>query len=128
MNPQNSKSPKDDGFADVVTLGQDQPLQLDSGEKIGPFEVAYKCWGQLNADKSNAVLVCHALTGDHHVRGVNPITGKAGWWENMIGPGKAVDSDHFFVICINVLGSCAGTTLSACATFDSGRRLRFPKT
>ncbi len=124
----NTKIREDDGFAEVVTLGQDHPLLLDSGEKIGPFEVAYKCWGQLNADKSNGVLVCHALTGDHYVRGINPITGKPGWWENMIGPGKPVDTDHFFVICINVLGSCAGTTGPASTNPATGKAygLDFP--
>ncbi|WP_138380929.1 homoserine O-acetyltransferase MetX [Luteithermobacter gelatinilyticus] len=94
---------------EVVILGKAAPLVLDSGEKLGPFRVAYKSWGRLNADKSNVVLVCHALTGDQYVRGKNPITGKAGWWDNMVGPGKPVDTDKFFVICANVLGSCAGT-------------------
>ncbi len=99
----------EDGFAEVVKLGQDQPLLLECGETLGPFDVAYKSWGRLNGDKSNVVLVCHALTGDQYVRGVSPITGKRGWWENMVGPGKSVDTDHYHVICINILGSCAGT-------------------
>jgi len=99
-----------DGYAEVVTLGQGRPLLLDSGEQITSYDVAYKSWGTLNSDKSNVVLICHALTGDQYVRGINPITGKRGWWENMVGPGKPVDTDIYYVICINVLGSCAGTT------------------
>ena len=100
---------EDDGCAEVVTLGREAPLRLDSGEEISSFDMAYKCWGRLNEDKSNVVLVCHALTGDHYVRGISPITGKRGWWENMIGPDKPVDTNRYYVICINVLGSCAGT-------------------
>ncbi|MBL4612198.1 MAG: homoserine O-acetyltransferase, partial [Emcibacter sp.] len=100
---------EDDGCAAVVTLGREAPLRLDSGEEISSFDMAYKCWGRLNEDKSNVVLVCHALTGDHYVRGISPITGKRGWWENMIGPDKPVDTNRYYVICINVLGSCAGT-------------------
>ncbi|PCI34041.1 MAG: homoserine O-acetyltransferase [Alphaproteobacteria bacterium] len=125
---ESKKETADEGFADVVTLGQNQPLPLDSGKKIGPFEVAYKCWGRLNADKSNVVLVCHALTGDHYVRGTNPITGKRGWWETMVGPGKPVDTDRYYVICINVLGSCAGTTGPASLNPDTGKAygLDFP--
>ncbi|MBL4802947.1 MAG: homoserine O-acetyltransferase [Emcibacter sp.] len=100
---------QDEGCAAVVNLGRDVPLRLDSGEEISSFDVAYKCWGELNEDKSNVVLVCHALTGDHYVRGINPITGKRGWWETMVGPDKPVDTNRYYVICINVLGSCAGT-------------------
>jgi len=99
-----------EGKADVATLGQDTPLKLDSGQELGPFRMAYKCWGRLNDDASNVVLICHALTGDHYVIGESPLTGKAGWWEKMVGPGKPVDTEKMFVICINVLGSCAGST------------------
>lgn len=112
---------EDNGFAEVVTLGQDSPLRLDSGETLGPLDVAYKCWGKLNKARSNAVLVCHALTGDHYVCGINPITGKRGWWENMVGSGRPVDTDHYYVISINVLGSCAGTTGPASINPDTNR-------
>ena len=101
---------QDDGIAEVAVLGVDKPLRLDSGAALGPIHVAYKSWGTLNADKSNVVLICHALTGDHYVRGINPITGKPGWWQNMVGPGCPIDTDRFYVICANVLGSCCGTT------------------
>ncbi len=110
----------EDGFAEVVKLGQDQPLLLECGETLGPFDVAYKSWGRLNGDKSNVVLVCHALTGDQYVRGISPITGKRGWWENMVGPGRPVDTDRYHVICINVLGSCAGTAGPASLNPETG--------
>ncbi len=88
----------------------DQPLRMDSGALIAPLTIAYQTYGQLNADKSNAVLVCHALTGDQHVANEHPVTGKSGWWETMIGPGRPIDTERFFVICTNVVGGCMGTT------------------
>ncbi len=110
MSVEQENTDKDDGFAEVVTLGENDPLRLSSGETLSPFNVAYKCWGTLNEDKSNAILVCHALTGDQYARGKNPITGKEGWWPKLIGPGLPIDTDKFFVICPNVLGSCSGST------------------
>lgn len=94
----------------TVTLCADAPLPLDSGASLGPVEVAYHTYGKLNADRSNAVLVCHALTGDQYAVLSHPLTGKPGWWSNLIGPGKVVDTDRYFVICANVLGGCMGTT------------------
>ena len=93
-----------------VELGSDQPLMLDCGIKLGPFTVAYQTYGQLNADRSNAVLICHALTGDQFVADQHPVTGRHGWWNIMVGPGKVIDTNRFFVICSNVLGGCMGTT------------------
>src|SRR6476661_4303153 len=87
-----------------------RPLKLDAGVELSPFQIAYQTHGTLNADRSNAVLVCHALTGDHHVASPNPVTGKPGWWETMVGPGKPIDTERYFVICPNVLGACMGTT------------------
>jgi homoserine O-acetyltransferase len=104
------KNAKDDGFVEEVTLGEIHPLQLSSGGTLSPFKIAYKSWGKLNSDKSNAVLVCHALTGDQYARGKNPLTGKDGWWPKMIGPGLPIDTNKYFVICTNVLGSCSGTS------------------
>lgn len=88
----------------------DAPLELDGGGVLQRVTIAYETYGELNADKSNAVLICHALTGDHHVASPHPITGKPGWWHLMVGPGKTVDTNKYFVICSNVLGSCLGTT------------------
>ena len=77
---------------------------------MNDFKVAYNTYGKLNSKKNNAILICHALTGDQYVTGVNPITGKDGWWSRMVGPNKAIDTNKFFVICSNVLGGCSGTT------------------
>src|SRR5579885_1619410 len=96
--------------SDVVHYGPDQPLKLDAGVSLNPFQIAYKTYGALNVDRSNAVLVCHALTGDQHVASTHPITGKQGWWETMVGPGKPIDTERYFVICPNVVGGCMGTT------------------
>ena len=85
-------------------------LTLDNGSVLDTLTLAYRTYGALNADKSNAILICHALTGDHHPSGANPLTGRAGWWDNMVGPGKPIDTDRYFVICQNVIGGCAGST------------------
>ncbi len=86
------------------------PLTLDSGAELVPLEIAYETYGVLNAEASNAILICHALTMDQHVASPHPITGKPGWWMNMVGPGKPIDTDRFCVICPNVIGSCMGST------------------
>ncbi len=88
----------------------DQPLGLDSGGELAPLEVAYKTYGKLNADRSNAVFICHALTGDQHVASTHPVTGKPGWWTRVVGPGLPLDPTRYFIICSNVLGGCMGTT------------------
>jgi homoserine O-acetyltransferase/O-succinyltransferase len=94
----------------VLRLPADKPLLLESGQALAPLQIAYQTYGTLNAAKTNAILVCHALTGDQHVASRNPMTGKPGWWENMIGPGKPIDTDRFFIICSNVIGGCMGST------------------
>ncbi len=83
---------------------------LDCGAVLLSVTVAYRTYGALNADRSNAVLVCHALTGDQYVAGAHPTTGKPGWWAQVVGPGRPVDTDRFFVVCANVLGGCMGST------------------
>jgi homoserine O-acetyltransferase/O-succinyltransferase len=95
---------------DSLIFRSDNALPLDCGRALAPFEIAYQTYGALNADKSNAVLVCHALTGDQHVANLHPMTGKPGWWETLVGPGKPVDTDQYFVICSNVIGGCMGST------------------
>lgn len=85
-------------------------ISLDSGASISPVDVAYETYGTLNAAKSNAILIMHAFSGDAHAAGISAETGKPGWWDNMIGPGKAFDTNKYFVICSNVLGGCRGTT------------------
>jgi len=85
-------------------------LVLDCGAVLRPLSVAYRTYGTLNAARSNAILVCHALTGDQYVAEPQPLTGKEGWWQAIVGPGKPVDTGRFFVICANVLGGCMGST------------------
>jgi homoserine O-acetyltransferase len=94
----------------IVRFGKDRPLRLDAGVDLAPFQIAYQTYGALNRERSNAILVCHALTGDQHVANVNPVTGKPGWWETLVGPGKPIDTGRFFVICSNVIGGCLGST------------------
>ncbi len=85
------------------------PLELASGNQLPRYDLIYETYGELNADASNAILICHALSGDHHVAGVDA-DGKPGWWNGYIGPGKAIDTDQFFVVCSNNLGGCRGST------------------
>ena len=93
-----------------MTFGPDEPLALDSGVNLSPFTIAYETYGALNADRSNVVLICHALTGDQYAASSHPLTGKPGWWPHMVGPGRPIDTNRFFVVCQNVIGGCQGTT------------------
>lgn len=102
-------------------FGPEAPLIMDCGVVLEHWQIGYQSYGTLNPEKSNAVLVCHALTGDQHVASRNPITGKGGWWTAMIGPGKPIDTDRFFVICANVLGGCSGTTGPASTNPATGK-------
>jgi homoserine O-acetyltransferase len=112
----------------VAHFGAAEPLRLDAGLELGPWQVAYQSYGELNADRSNAILVCHALTGDQHAANRHPLTGKPGWWDTLIGPGRPVDTDRFFVICANVVGGCMGTTGPASTNPATGKpyALDFP--
>ncbi len=85
-------------------------LALDCGRRLARLRIAWRGYGTLNAAHSNAILICHALTGDQYVAETQPVTGKPGWWERLVGPGRAIDTDKFFVICSNVLGGCMGST------------------
>ncbi len=91
------------------TFAETTPMQLDSGETLSPITLAYETYGTLNAERSNAILICHALSGDAHAAGFSPDE-KLGWWDDCIGPGKAFDTTKYFVICSNVLGGCQGST------------------
>ena len=94
-----------------LTFAEDEPFQLDSGATLGPVTVAYETYGQLNADRTNAILITHALSGSAHAAGYHqPDESKTGWWDDCIGPGKAFDTNKFFIICSNVLGGCYGST------------------
>jgi homoserine O-acetyltransferase len=114
----------------ITATGADIPLghttrflkefMTDAGVNLAAPTIAYQTYGVLNEDKSNAVLICHALSGDQHVASLNPVTGKRGWWETMVGPGRPFDTDRFYVICTNVIGGCMGSTGPASADPASG--------
>ena len=112
----------------TMAFGPDKPLRLDSGAALTGVEIAYRTYGSLNADKSNAVLICHALTGDQHVAASHPVTGKPGWWTQMVGPGLPIDPERHFIICSNVLGGCMGSTGPSSINPDTGKAwgLAFP--
>ena len=90
----------------IVELATDKPLTLDCGKNLGPIQTAYTTYGELNDEKNNAVLICHALTGDQYVASSHPITKKDGWWSQVVGANKSIDTNKFFVICPNVIGGC----------------------
>jgi homoserine O-acetyltransferase/O-succinyltransferase len=113
---------------EVMRFGPDQPLRLDSGAVLANFEVAYKTYGTLNADRSNAVLICHALTSDQYVASQHPVTGKPGWWTRVVGEGLTLDPARHFIICANVIGGCMGSTGPASINPATGKPygLSFP--
>ncbi|HVZ91935.1 MAG TPA: homoserine O-acetyltransferase [Rhizomicrobium sp.] len=106
----------------------DEAFALDCGRTLSPLTVAYMTYGRLNAQRSNAILVCHALSGDQFVAGVHPLTGRPGWWPLMVGPGRPIDTERYFVICANAIGGCMGTTGPADADPATGKPfgLSFP--
>ncbi len=116
----------EDILAPRMTL--EGPLVLQSGVSLAPVQIAYQTYGTLNADKSNAILICHALTGDQFVSGINPLSGRPGWWSHLVGPGLVIDTDRYFVVATNVLGGCLGSTGPKEINPDTGRPygLRFP--
>ena len=99
--------PGDRVFADIA---HDRPFVLENGSSLREVVMAYETWGELNSASSNAVLVCHALTGDSHAATHDQRGGSEGWWDDLIGPGRPIDTDNHFVVCINVLGGCQGST------------------
>jgi homoserine O-acetyltransferase len=112
----------------ILRFPADRPLRLDSGASLAPLEIAYNTYGELNADKSNAILVCHALTGDQHLASAHPTTGKPGWWQRAVGVGKPLDPSRYFIISSKVVGGCMGTTGPASANPATGKPygLTFP--
>ena len=93
----------------TVMLGTEEPLELDCGARLENFPVAYEAYGELNAERSNLILLSHALSGDQYAASQHPITGKPGWWDLMVGPGKPFDTDRYYMLCANVIGGCMGT-------------------
>ncbi len=126
--PGKPTSDKDNLPCSYARFGPDEPLKLDCGVDLLNLTIAYNTHGTLNADKSNAIMICHALTGDQFVASEHPITGRAGWWQYVVGPGKPIDTDRFFVICTNVLGSCMGTSGPETVNPETGKPygLEFP--
>jgi homoserine O-acetyltransferase len=112
---------------DGKSLVLPDPLPLDSGQRLDNVRLAVETYGELAADKGNAILIFHALSGDQHVASTHPLTGKPGWWDRMVGPGKPIDTSRFFVLCVNVVGGCMGSTGPASEGPD-GRpwAMRFP--
>ncbi len=119
--PHSSLAEAESPHSEVAHFDAAQPLAMSAGVDLAPFSVAYQTYGRLNAQKSNAILLCHALTGDQHVANVHPLTGKPGWWSALVGPGKPFDTDRYFIICSNVLGGCMGTTGPASTNPATGR-------
>lgn len=112
----------------VLRLPADQPLKLACDQLLAPITIAYETYGELNADKSNAILLCHALTADQYAASEHPVTKKPGWWTTVVGPGKPVDTNRYFVICSNILGGCMGSTGPASIDPTTGKPygLNFP--
>jgi homoserine O-acetyltransferase len=107
----------------------DEELRLQSGATLRPFTLAYETYGTLNADRSNTILICHALSGDAHVAGQHTVHDrKPGWWDEAVGPGKAFDTDRYFILCSNVIGGCSGSTGPSSINPETGRPygLSFP--
>ena len=135
MRPVSDDAKQDKAGAALVSTNilrlDEEPFRLKSGAVLPGVEIAYQTWGELNAEKSNAILLSHALSGSHHASGYNPSLPDAGelwkeelyhgWWEDFIGPGKALDTDRFFIICANYLGGCYGTTCPRSLNPDTGK-------
>ena len=121
-------SPSDGRFGLRRSVRLPGPLRLDSGATLAPVDIAYETYGSLNAEGSNAILICHALTGDQYVASEHPVTGKPGWWTRAVGVGKPIDPERHFIICANVLGSCMGSSGPASIDPDTGLpyAMRFP--
>lgn len=110
------------GLAKTQYLKVYEPVKLESGKELKELTIAYETYGKLNAQKTNAVLILHALSGDAHAAGKhNPLDKKPGWWDNMIGPGKAFDTENFYIISTNILGGCKGTTGPSSIDPNTGR-------
>jgi homoserine O-acetyltransferase len=118
----------DDPGDEATAFAADRPLELDSGERLAGLRLAYKTYGTLNADRSNAILICHALSLDQYVASSHPVSGRPAWWRTMVGPGLPMDPARHFIICSNVVGGCMGSTGPSSTNPATGRAwgLAFP--
>lgn len=117
------------GLVEFQDFVSDEPFVFDCGQSIPSFTIRYETYGRLNEERTNAILICHALSGDHHCAGIHSMEDrKPGWWNNMIGPGKAVDTNRYFVVCSNCIGGCQGSTGPASINPATGKpyHLDFP--
>jgi len=114
--------------ATATLFGVENPLRMSNGATLGPVEVAYETYGTLNEARDNAIFICHALTGDAHAAGFHEGATRPGWWDNLIGPGKPLDTDRYFVICPNLIGGCQGSTGPSSINPETGKAygLDFP--
>jgi homoserine O-acetyltransferase len=121
-------SPASETDGGTMRFPAGKALRLDSGARLEPLEVAYQTYGTLNETRTNAVLVCHALTMDQHVASTNPVTGRSGWWNRVVGPGLPLDPERYFIVCANVVGGCMGSTGPASTNPQTGQAygLTFP--
>jgi len=129
MTDSNEPQTGDLGLVETQTIRVfDEPMVLESGVRLGPVDVAYETYGALTPERDNVILVCHALSGGAHAAGWLPGANKPGWWDVFIGPGKALDTDRYYIVCSNVLGSCYGTTGPSSIDPATGRPYgpRFP--
>lgn len=125
ITKQNTTETADAGSVGIIVphdFTSDQPFTFKSGQTLPGFTIRYETYGELNAERDNAILICHALSGNHHAAGRHhPDDRKPGWWDNLIGPGKAVDTNRFYVICTNCLGGCSGSTGPSSINPETGR-------
>ena len=120
--PHSSLAPGEVGLVVSRDFVCAKPFTFKSGQTLPGFTLRYETYGELNATRDNAILICHALSGDHHCAGVHSAEDrKPGWWNNLIGPGKAVDTKRFFVVCANVLGGCVGSSGPSSTNPETGR-------
>ncbi|MDB5435500.1 MAG: homoserine O-acetyltransferase [Phenylobacterium sp.] len=128
MTPRAKTIPASETDGGTMRFPASKALRLDSGARLEPLEIAYSTYGRLNETKSNAVLVCHALTMDQYVASTNPVTGRSGWWSRVVGPGLPLDPERYFIVCANVVGGCMGSTGPASTSPKTGQAygLTFP--
>ncbi len=121
MSNTHDSPPKSLDIIQPIKQHFDEPLTLACGEVLTEFDLVYETYGTLNADRSNGILICHALSGNHHAAGYHIDDNRPGWWDTYIGPGKVIDTNHFFIVCANNIGGCSGSTGPANINPETGQ-------